>query len=178
MKEKIDNHEEKSLDVVDKKEHVGAKFINVIKKKWLISGMMTFLLVAILIMAFVLSTYGIQKLELTPIDFTTDKNYTVTDESKEKIKKVEKDVNVYLIGYTDDAPATVIAKQYHKANEKINVEAVDIQQRKDLAQKYGIDSSTSQGIIVECGEKYKVLSPEDLTSYDMTTYKSSDVTEQ
>ena len=61
MKEKIDNHEEKSLDVVDKKEHFGAKFVNVIKKKWLISGAMTFLLVAILIMAFVLSTYGIRK---------------------------------------------------------------------------------------------------------------------
>ena len=178
MKEKIDNHEEKSLDVVDKKEHFGAKFVNVIKKKWLISGAMTFLLVAILIMAFVLSTYGIQKLELTPIDFTTDKKYTVTDESKEKIKKVEKNVNVYLIGYTDDAPATVIAKQYNKTNEKINVEAIDIKQRKDLAQKYGIDDSTSQGIIVECGEKYKVLSPEDLTSYDMTSSKSSDVTEQ
>lgn len=178
MKENKNNLEEKSLDVIETKEHFGAKFINVIKKKWLISGTMTFLLVGMFIVIFVLSTLGIQKLELTPIDFTTDKNYTVTDESKEKIKNVEKDVNVYLIGYTDDAPATVIAKQYHKANEKINVEAIDIEQRKDLAQKYGIDNSTTQGIIVECGEKYKVLSPEDLTSYDMTTYKSSDVTEQ
>lgn len=178
MKKNIKNQEEKSLDVVNSKEHFGTKFINIIKKKWLISGMMTFFLVAMLIAAFVLSTYGIQKLELTPLDFTTDKNYTVSDESKEKIAKIDKDVNVYLIGYTDDNPATVIAKQYHKTNEKINVEAINIEQRKDLAQKYGIDSNTSQGIIVECGEKNKVLSPDDLSSYDMTTYKSSDVTEQ
>ena len=43
-----------------------------------------------------------QKLELTPIDLSQEKLYTLTEESKEKVKRVEKDVNIYFIGYSDD----------------------------------------------------------------------------
>ena len=161
------------------KEKFGTKFIHTIKKKWLVNNTLTFALVVIIIAVFVLINIGMQKLELTPIDLTPEQTYTVSDESKEKVSGVDKQVNIYLIGYTDDAPQTVLAKQYHKANDKINVEAVDIAQRTDLAQKYGIDSSTTtQGIIVECGEKSKVLTANDLVSYDMNTYESSDVTEE
>lgn len=170
------NNEEKSLEKVKTKKE--KKFINIIKNKWLISKTKTLILVAILIAAYILSTYAIQKLELTPIDLTSNKAYTMSDESKERISKVDKDVNIYLIGYTDDDSVTVIAKQYNKTNSKINVETVDINQRKDLAEKYEIDSTEANGIIVECGEKSKVLTATDLTSYDTTTYETTDVSEE
>ena len=170
--------EEKSLEKIKTKEKFGTRFINIIKKKWLISGSKTLLLVIILVMAFLLITYGMQKLELTPIDLTSAKEFTVTEESKQRLAGVDKNVNIYLIGYKDDDSTTIIAKQYNKANEKINVETVDIQQRTDLAQKYGIDNNTTNGIIVECGEKNKVLTSSDLVSYDMTSGKSSDATEE
>ena len=147
-------------------------------KKWLINGTTTCAMVLFLISAFVLISMGMQKLELTPIDLTPDKTYTVTEESKEKVRKIEKNVNIYLIGYSDDDSATILAKQYNKTNEKINVEAIDITKRTDLAQKYGIESSESSGIIIECGEKYKVLTDSDLYTYDTTTYESIDVTEE
>lgn len=174
----MSDNEEKSLETIKSKEKFGTKFINIIKKKWLISGSKTLILVAMLVAAFILITYGMQKLELTPIDLTSQKEYTVTDESKERIASIDKQVNIYLIGYTDDDATSIIAKQYHKANEKINVEAVDIKQRTDLAQKYGIDSNTSKGIIVECGERSKVLTSSDLVSYDTNSSKSSDATEE
>ena len=174
----MSENEEKSLEKIKEKEKLGTKFINIIKKKWLISGSKTLALVLIIVVAFILTTYGMQKLDLTPIDLTTQKEYTVSEESKEKVADIEKNVNIYLIGYKDDDPTMIIAKQYNKTNEKINVEAVDIEQRTDLAQKYGIESSTSKGIIVECGEKNKVLTSSDLTSYDMNTGKSSDATEE
>ena len=147
-------------------------------KKWLIKGTTTCALVLFLLSAFLLITTGMQKLDLTPIDLTPEKTYTVTQESKEKVNNIEKNVNIYLIGYSDDDTATVLAKQYNKANGNINVEAVDITKRTDLAQKYGIDSSSSNGIIVECGEKYKVLTSNDLYTYDTNTYESIDVTEE
>ena len=170
--------EEKSLEKIKVKEKFGTRFINIIKKKWLISGTKTLALVALIVAAFILTTFGMQKLDLTPIDLTSQKEYTVSDESKEKVSGIEKDVNIYLIGYDDDDPTMIIAKQYHKANEKINVEAVDIQQRTDLAQKYGIESNTSKGIIVDSGEKNKVLTANDLVSYDTSTSTSSDATEE
>ena len=88
-----------------------------------------------------------QKLELSPIDLSQEKLYTLTDESKEKVKNIDKDVNIYFVGSTDDDTNLDLAKQYKKANEKIVAEAVDINKRPDLAQKYGIESG-STGIIV------------------------------
>ena len=176
MSEIKEDNQEKSLDTI--KEKKGIKFINIIKKKWLISGSKTLILVAMLIAAFILITYGMQKLELTPIDLTSNKVYTVSDESKEKISKVEKNINVYLIGFNDDDSSTVIAKQYQKTNDKINVEAIDIKQRTDIADKYEIKESDTTAIIVECGARFKVLSSMDLTTYDTNTYQSIDVTEE
>lgn len=171
MKEK----KEKQLTI--KKEKGQNKFIETIKKKWLIDGTMTCLLVVIIIGIFVAINMVMQKLELTPIDFTEEKLYTLTDESKEKVKDIDKDVDIYFIGYTDEESTVDLAKQYNKANEKINVEAVDINNRPDLAQKYGIESGT-QGIIIECGEKSKVLTENDLVTYDTSTYETISIAEE
>ncbi len=153
------------------------KLIEIIKRKWLINGIMTFLLIAIIIVAFIAINIIMQKLELTPIDFTQEKLYTLTEESKEKVKNIDKNVNIYYIGYTDDDAAVDLAKQYKKANEKIVAEAVNVNDRPDLVQKYGIENST-QGIIVECGEKSKVLTANDLVTYDTTTYETISIAEE
>ena len=153
------------------------KFIEVIKKKWLISGGLTCLLVAIIIACFIAINLIMQKLELAPLDFTQEKLYTLTEESKNKVKDISKEVKIYFIGYTDDNSTVDLAKQYKKANEKIIVEAVDINNRPDLASKYGIQSGT-QGIIIECGEKSKVLSANDLVTYDTATYETISIAEE
>jgi len=153
------------------------KFIEIIKKNWLINTSKTFLLVAIIIAIFIGINVGMQKLELTPLDFTQEKLHTLTDESKEKVKNIDKDVNIYFIGYSDEDSTVNLAKQYKKANEKIIAEVIDINNRPDLANKYGIESGT-EGIIVESGEKAKVLSANDLVTYDMTTYETISIAEE
>ncbi len=170
--------EEKSLKKVKNKEKLRTRFINTIKKKWLINGTMTIALVIILVAVFILISTGMQKLDLTPIDLTSEKTYTLSDQSKEKVAGITDKVNIYFIGYTDDDSALILAKQYNNVNENINAEAVDITQRTDLSQKYGIDSNETQGIIVECGDKSKVLTEMDLYSYDYNTSESVDLTEQ
>ena len=118
-----------------------------------------------------------QSLELTPIDLSQEKLYTLTDESKEKVKNIDKDINLYFVGYTDSDSTVDLAKQYKKVNEKINAEAVDATTRPDLVEKYGIESG-SEGIIVECGDKSKVLTSSDLVTYDTTTYETISIAEQ
>ena len=169
--------EKKDKKKVSKKEKTPNKFIETIKKKWLIDGTKTLILVAIIIAIFVCINIGMQKLELTPIDFSQEKLYTLTQESKDKVKNIDKDVHIYFVGSTDDDANLDIAKQYKKANERIVAEAVDINNRPDLAQKYGIESGT-QGIIVECGEKSKVLTSSDLVTYDTTTYETINIAEE
>ena len=175
QKEKPNKKEEKSKK--EKKDKKQNKFIEIIKKKWLVNGSKTLLLVAIIVAIFIGINYGMQKLELSPIDLSQEKLYTLTDESKEKLKNIDKDVNIYFIGSTDDDTNLDLAKQYKKANEKIVAEAVDINNRPDLAKKYGIESG-STGIIVECGEKSKVLTSSDLVTYDTKTYETISVAEQ
>lgn len=153
------------------------KFIETIKQKWLINSTKTAILVIALVLLFIVLNLVMQKLEITPLDFTQEKLYTLTDESKEKVKNIDKDVNIYFIGYSDSDPNLDLAKQYKKVNEKIKAEAVDANNRPDLVQKYGIESGT-QGIIIECGEKSKVLSSMDLVTYDTSTYETISIAEQ
>ena len=176
---KENNNEKKVKNKIKKeqKEKKPNKFIETIKKKWLIDSTKTCILVLIIIAIFIAINILMQKLELTPIDFSQEKLYSLTDESKEKVKNIEKDVNIYFVGYTDDNSNLDLAKQYKKVNERIKAEAVDPNSRPDLAQKYGIESGT-QGIIVECGEKSKVLTESDLVTYDMSTYETISIAEE
>lgn len=173
-KQKKPKKEKKEKNKTDKRPN---KLLEIIKKKWLINGSMTCLLVAIIVAIFIAINLVMQKLELTPIDFTQEKLYTLTEESKEKVKNIDKNVNIYFVGSTDDDSNLDLAKQYKKANEKIVAEAVDINNRPDLANKYGIESGT-KGIIVECGEKSKVLTENDLVTYDTSTYETISIAEE
>ena len=153
------------------------KFIEIIKKKWLVDNSKTFLLVAIIVAVFICINVLMQKWSLTPIDFSQEKLYTLTDGSKEKVKNIDKEVNIYFVGSKDEDPNLELAKQYKNANEKITAEAVDANNRPDLVEKYGIESGT-QGIIVECGEKSKVLTTNDLVTYDTSTYETISIAEE
>ena len=161
---------EKKIKEKKEKDQKENKFLQIIKKKWLINGTTTLALVLIIILVFIALNMWMQSLELTPIDLSQEKLYTLTDESKEKVKNIDKDINLYFVGYTDSDSTVDLAKQYKKVNEKINAEAVDATTRPDLVEKYGIESG-SEGIIVECGDKSKVLTSSDLVTYDTTTMK-------
>ena len=87
-----------------------SKFIQIIKKKWLISGTKTVILFAIIIALFILVNYGMEALDLTPIDLTKEKLYSLTDDSKEKIKNIDKDVKI------SDQELSKIIEQLQKIN--------------------------------------------------------------
>lgn len=161
----------------NKKEKQPNKIIETIKKKWLVDGTKTCLLVAIIIVLFIGINSLMQKLELTPLDFSQDKRFSLTEETKNKVKNVNNDVSIYCIGYDENSNIMDVAKQYKKQNERIIAEAIDATNRPDLAEKYGIQSDT-HGIIVESGEKSKILTEEDLVTYDTSTYETIDITEQ
>lgn len=169
VKEKKKNKEKK-----DKKPN---KFIEIIKKRWLINGTKTLILVLIILAIFFGINIGMQKAEITPLDFSKEKLFTLTQASKDKVKDIQKDINLYFVEYSDDDSTLDLAKQYNKVNEHIKVEAVKANDRPDLVQKYGIESGTT-AIIAECGEKYKILSSQDLVTYDSTTYESISIAEE
>ena len=172
MKEKKEKKPAKNTN----KEKFGTRFINTIKKRWLISGTNTLLLIAILIAIVILINSAVQSLNLTPIDCTSNKEYTLTNESKDRVKNIGNDVNIYFVGYEDSATQVSLARQYNKTNNKINVEGIDANERTDIASKYNV-TNDSKAIIVENGEKSKTLYSDDLYTYD-SSYQTIDLTEE
>lgn len=175
--QKVKKEKKEKKENIDKKTKKPNKFIETIKKKWLIDGSKTILLVAIILAIFIGINILMQKWNLTPIDLSQEKLYTLTDESKEKVKNIDKEVKIYFIEYEETDSTLDLAKQYTKVNKNIKVEAAKANDRPDLVQKYGIESG-NQGIIVECGEKYKVLGQSDLYTYDNTTYETINIAEE
>ena len=121
--------------------------------------------------------YGVQKLDLSTIDLTENKIYSLTDESKEKIKDIQKEVNIYFFGYEENDKTVDLAKQYNKQNSNIKVTVANKSDNPDLYVKYNVEETT-QGVVVACGEKSKILAVTDFSTYDYSTYQSIDTTEQ
>lgn len=132
------------------------KDINSIMQKIFKNNFNIIILVIILISTFIIINVLINELNLTPIDLTKDKLYTLSEDSKEQISKINQEVHIYFFGYSESSSIIMLAKQYHNINDKISAEAIDILKRPDLAKKYGIENSeTSIGIIVEAPEDIK-----------------------
>ena len=151
--------------------------IEKIKKSWLIKRTTTLVFMAGLVAIFIAITLWINSLDLDPIDLTDEKLYTLTNVSKEKVKNIENEVNIYFIGYNENDNIIDLVKQYKNVNNKINIENITAIDRPDLVQKYGINES-SRGVLVESNEKVKLLTDDDFYTYDTESYDQIDITEE
>ena len=154
------------------------KFIDIMNKKWLINGVNTILLVAIIIAIYMGVTILLKKVNLPEIDCTSDKIYSLSDETKTKISAIDKEIKITLINYGSNETMNSMINRYRALNKIISVESIDnLASRTDLMTKYSL-SSTDTLIIIESGEKETTLSQYDLYTYDYTTYEQIDTTEE
>ena len=153
------------------------KFIMLIKNKWLRQTSLTLLLVAIILAIFIAGNFILNKAKLNPIDFTKEKIYTLSDESKNQIKDIEQNVTMYIFGYEDGSTPVVLGNQYHDTNEKITVQLVNTTDRPDLVAKFNI-SEDSQLVAISSNQRYKIISSSEMYSSDYTNNSSMDLTEQ
>ena len=153
------------------------KFFEIIKKKWIADTTRVILLVALLVVAYLAINMLADKFNLPTLDFTEEKLYSVSDESKEKVKDIDQEVTIYFFGADENTAIIDFAKQYTAINNKIKVEVVDSMQRPDLLEKYGI-SDNSSAIVVQSPERSKIISAYDLSSYNYTTGETTDLTEE
>ena len=153
------------------------RLIEIIKKKWIRDSVLTLVLVVILIAIFILVNLLFMKLDITPLDFTKQGLYTLSDESKEQIKNVTQNVTMYFFGYDDSSTAVTLAKQYHDLNDKITIQIIATSERPDLAAEYNVTTS-SQLVAVQATERYKIIDASDMYTYDSSTGQYVDITEQ
>ena len=161
-----------------KKEKKAKKLFEIIKNKWLIKGTTTLLLVAIIIACYVLINFGVSKLNIEDIDCTEKKLYSLSDETKNKMAELEKEITIQLINMSSSSYVIEYANKYPAVSKKITVEEIsDLSSRVDLQTKYNISESDSL-IVVKSGEKEKTLTLNDLYTYDYSTGQQIDKTEE
>ncbi len=153
------------------------KLIETIKKKWIKNLVSTLIIVVILMVIFYLINLLFIKLDISPIDFTKEKLYTLSDESKNQVKNVEQNVTLYFFGYDESSTIITLAKKYADVNDKINIQVINTSERPDLAAQYGV-STSSQLVAIQSSQRYKIIDSSEMYTYDNTTYETIDITEQ
>jgi len=76
----------------------------------------TLIVVAIIIAAYVLINWGVEKLEIQDVDFTADKIYSITQPTKDKLANLNKDVTITLINMRVYTSVVDLANQYANLN--------------------------------------------------------------
>ena len=149
-----------------------------LRRKWLVNGAKTFLIIAILIASYIALNLWTNKLDLPEFDITNNKIYTLSDASKKALENITEDVKIYAYGFDENDQLMKFLKQYNKANPKITYERLTEEnnyqkiKENDLQEGYHI-------IIIESGDSKKVIDASyEFSTYDYTTFQQIDTTEQ
>ena len=87
-KEKKIKNKEENTNNTKNKVKFSEKISLALKRKWLVNGTKTFLIVAILVVAYIALNLTIEQLDLPEIDVTENKIYTLSDSSKKAIENI------------------------------------------------------------------------------------------
>lgn len=154
------------------------------KRRWSIStksiktGAFSSTLIIIVLAAVVMANLTVKELpaDLTQIDVTSQKLYSLTDETKNVLEKLEQDITIYVINSEENADETVdtTLERYTQLSDHIQVEYKDPLVNPNFYRNYA-DSVSTNSLIVESGERAKVIDYYELyeTEYDYYSYSST-----
>ena len=157
------------IKIKEKKSHLG-------RGKWLRQTSLTVLIILIIIAVCIGLNLVVEEQNWTDFDFTEDKIYSLSEQSKDIAEGIKDDVEIILINMPEAQQD--YANKYNSVNDKIKVEIIDdVTTRPDLTDEYGL-TAESYAIIVKNGDREKILSSYDLYTIDYTTYQQKDITEE
>lgn len=145
-------------------------------KKILRHGSYSIGVTAVLIAIVVVLNLVVQELPASfrEIDLSSEKLYTIGDQTKEVLENLDKDVELYFIAQ-DGSESTDIQRlleRYEEGSEHIKTEQKDPAVNPAFTQQYTSDSVSNNSIIVVCGDKSRVVNYSDMyeTSINYQTY--------
>ena len=170
LKEKMKN---KNHNKFDKK-----KLIGTISKKHIKNGSYTMVMSVIFIAVVIVINMIVSTIpsKYSEIDISSQKLYSIGDETKKMLKDLEKDVTIYQIaqsGYEDENISSLL-KKYEDESKHIKVEQKDPVVNPKFVSQYTSDDLSANSLIVVCGDRNKVIDYNNIyeTSIDYQTYSS------
>lgn len=171
MKEKKDNN------FIKKASNIAYGF----KRNFMTNDTRTVLIVLILIALFLATNLWVRSLNLAQIDVTKEKLYTLTDVSKNSLKEIEKDVLIYVWGFSENTTTVDLLKQYNSLNSKIKYQIITRDLNKDIVEEYSLDDDYPM-LILFAGKGTDDERVDYIYGSDMVTvnesYNAVDITEQ
>lgn len=138
----------------------------------------TILLILLILAVYLVINYFVQfKIDLPIFDVTEQKVYTLTDISKKAIENIDKEVNIYLYGYSEKHAVTNLVKQYCKHNQNIKYQIATEETNPSLIKEYELEEGY-EVVIIESEGKKTLKSGNEFTTTDFSTYEELDLTEQ
>lgn len=150
------------------------------RRKFILESIITILVIVVIISAYVSINIVIRTLEISDIDLTKEKFYSLSYETKEQLKNISKEIIIYVFGYNEDSSMTDLVKQYSKYKDNIKVEVVTVETRPDIAQEYNIsldDQNSGLILITSEGRNIKAFS-NDFYTMNYETNEYVDLSEQ
>lgn len=136
------------------------------------ASIMTLAVIAVvIILNLVVGKLGIQ------FDMTEDDLFSLSDQSIKIVKALDKEVNIYAIYETggENVQFMEMLETYTTYSNKVKLQTIDPNLNPQLVNKYVKDNEniSTGSIIVESGDRFKVLTQYDILEYDInySTYQ-------
>lgn len=175
----MDNNLDKKENIEERKTSFSEKLSLRIRKGFIGNKTKTILLILVIVLAFVTLNMWAQNQDLAQIDVTESKIYTLTQTSKDAIKDISDEVNIYVYGYDENHAYVNFIKQYCAYNSNIKCEVITETTHYDIITSY--DMGTYNEILVVANGKDVALYPDytfQTSEYVNGVAQDIDVTEQ
>ena len=116
-------------------------------------------------------------------DLTADKIYKLTDDSIEQINKLKDDVTIHVLAKEKELQDSheyyyqinALLREFESKSKHITLNYVDLPSNPTFINKYpNVDwYGKTNLLLVECGDNYLSVTPEDVFIYDEETYMNS-----
>lgn len=115
------------------------------------------------------------------LDLTNDQSFTLTGQSIDYIKGIDKNVEIILLSDEETfkntneyfAKAHSVLEQYSKYSDKIKITYVDVAKNPAFASNYPDENLTTNSVIVKSGDKKRVLAVNDIFDISSSYYGQS-----
>ncbi|MCI8830250.1 MAG: GldG family protein [Lachnospiraceae bacterium] len=136
------------------------------------SLIITVIILAILVAVNIL-VYVLPK-SLTQLDISSTKLYSITSNTKVVVNALEKDVTIYWIVQSDKEDDVIenLLDKYESLSEHIKVVKKNPDIYPTFAEQYTKESVQNNSLVVECGDRSRFISYDDIYLYDanMSSY--------
>lgn len=139
------------------------------------AGVFTCLLIVAIIIVNILVGAIASKVNLK-IDLTKDSILSFSDATKDTLKQLDENINVYSLIPEDESNSIInqlreIVEKYSKMSDKINYQVIDTERNPEFMQKYASagENISIYSVIFESDKRHKIVDLNDAISFNSST---------